>query len=255
MKLPLSWLKDYVEWNVTPEELVEKLMWRGFEVASIEEDMAGISGVVVGKIVSLRRHENSDHLLVCSVDVGAGDPLQIVTGAPNVFEGALVPAALDGATLVGGVTINPTVMRGVASAGMLCSGEELGLTETDYPGAGVHGILILQGEHKPGTDIRDALGAGEIVFNIELTPNRADCQSILGMCREVAAALGQKFKEPVIRRVKGEGNAADYASVTVKNSELCPRYCARVVTDLKIEPSPAWMQKRLRAVGMRPINN
>ncbi len=255
MKLPLSWLKDYVEWNVTPAQLVEKLMWRGFEVASTEAQMAEVSGVVVGRILSLRRHENSDHLLVCAVDVGKGEPVQIVTGAPNVFEGALVPTALEGANLVGGLNIKPTVMRGVESLGMLCSGQELGLSEEDYPGAGIHGILILEGEYALGQDIKEALGMGDVVFNIELTPNRADCQGIVGMCREIAAALGQKFKEPAIRRVKGRGCAADYARVSVLNSELCPRYCARVVTELNIAPSPAWMQKRLRAVGMRPINN
>lgn len=255
MKLPLSWLKDYVEWNIAPEELVEKLMWRGFEVASVEQGMEEVFNVVVGRILGLRRHENSDHLQVCSIDVGQSEPLCIVTGAPNVFEGALVPVALDGATLVGGITIRPTVMRGVPSAGMLCSGKELGLTDADYPGADVDGIMILQGEHPLGQGIREAIGMDDVVFDIELTPNRADCQSIIGMCREVAAALGQKFREPAIKRVKGEGNAADYATVTVKNSELCPRYCARVVTDLKIGPSPAWMQKRLSTVGMRPINN
>ena len=255
MKLPLSWLKDYVEWNIAPEELVEKLMWRGFEVASVEEEMGEVSNVVVGRILNIRRHENSDHLQVCSIDVGQGEPLCIVTGAPNVFEGALVPVALDGATLVGGIAIKPTVMRGVPSAGMLCSGKELGLTDADYPGADVDGIMILQEEHPLGQNIKAVIGLDDVIFNIELTPNRADCQSIIGMCREVAAALGQKFKEPSIKRVRGEGNAADYATVTVSNSELCPRYCARVVTDLRIAPSPAWMQKRLLAVGMRPINN
>ncbi len=255
MKLPLSWLKDYVEWNITPAELVEKLMWRGFEVASVEEEMGEISGVVTGRILSLRRHENSDHLLVCAVDVGRGEPLFVVTGAPNVFEGALVPVALDGARLMEGVEIKPTVMRGVASAGMLCSGKELGLTDADYPGADVDGILILGEEHPLGQNIREALGREDVVFNIELTPNRADCQSVIGMCREVAAALGQRFREPEIKRVPGEGRASDYATVSVLNPELCPRYCARVVTDLNIAPSPAWMQRRLLAAGMRPINN
>ncbi len=255
MKLPLSWLKDYVEWNVTPKEFVEKLMWRGFEVADIEESMAGITHVVVGKILSLARHQNSDHLLICEIDAGGEAPLQIVTGAPNVFEGALVPVALDGASLAGGLVIKPTVMRGVASAGMLCSGKELGLTEADYPGAEIDGIMILSGELLPGQNIKEALGLDNLVFNIELTPNRADCQSIIGMCREAAAALGKAFDEPEIKRVHGAGTVADYASVAVRNSDLCPRYCARVVTELNIAPSPAWMQKRLNAAGMRPINN
>ena len=255
MKLPLNWLKDYVNWNVTPEEFVEKLMWRGFEVAGMEGEMQGITNVVVGRIDHLEKHPNSDHLLICSIDVGKGEPLCIITGAPNVYEGALVPVALDGATLAGGLTIKPTVMRGIESFGMLCSGKELGLTEGDYPGAEINGIMILQGNHPLGQPIAEAVGLDDIIFDIELTPNRADCQSILGMCREAAAALGQKFIEPEIHRVEGEGSAADYASVTVKNPELCPRYAARVVTELNIAPSPAWMQKRLRSVGMRPINN
>lgn len=255
MKLPLNWLKDYVDWNVTTEEFIEKLMWRGFEVASVDEEMPEVSNVVVGKILKLSKHENSDHLKICSIDIGATEPICIVTGADNVFEGALVPVALDGAHLVGGIEIKPTVMRGVDSYGMLCSGAELGLTEEDYPGAGIYGIMILQGEHELGSSIKKAVGMDDIVFDIELTPNRADCQSVIGMCREAAAALGQPFKEPSVKKIGGEGKASDYASVTIKNAALCPRYCARVVTDLRIEPSPAWMQKRIRAVGMRPINN
>lgn len=255
MKLPLSWLKDYVEWNVTPAEFVERMMWRGFETADILEEMPGVSGVVVGRINALEKHPNADKLQICSIDVGGEAPLCIVTGATNVFEGALVPVAMDGAKLVGGITIKPTNMRGVESAGMLCSGKELGLTEADYPGAEFNGIMILHEEHSLGQRIQDAVGMNDIIFDIELTPNRADCQSIIGICREAAAALGQKFREPVIRPVAGEGDASDYASVSVENTELCPRYSARVVTDLVIEPSPKWMQRRLRAVGMRPINN
>ncbi len=255
MKLPLNWLKDYVEWNVTPAEFVERMMWRGFEVADILDEMPGVSGVVVGRITALEKHPNADKLQICTVDAGGESPLCIVTGATNVFEGALVPVALDGAKLVGGIEIKPTKMRGVESCGMLCSGKELGLSETDYPGAEIHGILILQEEHIPGEAIQSALGMDDIIFDIELTPNRADCQSIVGICREAAAALGQQFNEPVIRTVAGEGKASDYASVTVENPELCPRYAARVVTDLVIEPSPKWMQRRLKAVGMRPINN
>ena len=255
MKLPLSWLKDYVEWNVTPAEFVERMMWRGFETADILEEMPGVSGVVVGRINALEKHPNADKLQICSIDAGGEAPLCIVTGATNVFEGALVPVAMDGAKLVGGITIKPTNMRGVESAGMLCSGKELGLTEADYPGAEFNGIMILHEEHSLGQRIQDAVGMNDIIFDIELTPNRADCQSIIGICREAAAALGQKFREPVIRPVAGEGDASDYASVSVENTELCPRYSARVVTDLVIEPSPKWMQRRLRAVGMRPINN
>lgn len=255
MKLPLSWLKEYVEWKITPEEFVELMMWRGFEVASIEREMDDITNVVVGKIVKLDKHPNADKLQICTIDIGRDEPVQIITGATNVFEGALIPAALDGAHLCGGNVIKPTVMRGVQSNGMLCSGEELGLTESDYPGASVYGILILHEDYPLGITIQEALQKDDIVFDIELTPNRADCQSIIGIAREAAAALGQSFKEPVIKPVEGIGNEADYASVTVMNSELCPRYAARVVKDLKIAPSPDWMQKKLRSVGLRPINN
>ncbi|MDD6044516.1 MAG: phenylalanine--tRNA ligase subunit beta [Clostridia bacterium] len=255
MKLPLKWLKEYVDFNVTLDEFVELMMWRGFEIAEIADEMPGISNVVVGRIEKIEQHPNAEKLKICSVNIGKGDNLCLVTGAPNVFEGALVPVALDGATLTGGIVIHPTVMRGVESCGMLCSGEELGITDADYPGASVYGILILQGEHPLGQPIQEAVGLNDVVFDIELTPNRADCISIIGMCREAAAALGQKFKEPVIKQVLGEGDARDYATVQVLDGELCPRYIGRVVKDIRIAPSPAWMQKKLRSVGMRPINN
>ena len=230
-------------------------MWRGFEVASVESALAGITNVVVGRIDKIEKHPDADKLQICTIDIGKQDPVTIVTAATNVFEGAYVPAALSGANLCGGIVIKPTNMRGVYSDGMLCSGEELGITDADYEGASVYGILILKGEIDPGTPIAEALGMDDVIFDIEITPNRSDCQSIIGMCREAAAALGQKFNEPVIKEIKGEGNALDYASVTILNNELCPRYTARVVTDLKIEPSPAWMQKKLKSVGLRPINN
>ena len=255
MKLPLSWLKEYVDWNITTEKFVELMMWRGFEVASVEREMEEVTNVVVGKITKLEKHPNADKLQICTIDIGKEEPLQIITGAKNVFEGALIPVALENSHLCGGIVIKPTVMRGADSCGMLCSGEELGLTEADYPGASVYGILILKENYPLGITIQEALQKDDVVFDIELTPNRADCQSIIGMAREVAAALGQRFKEPEIKKVKGVGNEADYANVTVLNSELCPRYAARVVTDLHIEPSPAWMQKKLRSVGLRPINN
>ncbi|MEA5060771.1 MAG: phenylalanine--tRNA ligase subunit beta [Candidatus Pelethousia sp.] len=254
MKLPLKWLKEYAAFNVSVERFVELMMWRGFEMASVDPEMP-VTNTVVGRITALSKHPNADKLQICSLDVGKGEPLTIVTGAANVFEGALVPVALDGAQLMDGIVIHPTTMRGVPSAGMLCSGKELGLTEADYPGAGVHGILILQGEHTVGQSIQEALGMDDVVFNIELTPNRADCASIIGICREAAAALGQKFQEPSIRQVRGDGNEADYAAVDVLAPDLCPRYIARVVTDIKIAESPQWMQKKLRAVGLRPINN
>ncbi len=254
MKLPLKWLKEYVDFNVSIDRFVELMMWRGFEIAGVEPEMP-ITNTVVGRITAISKHPNADKLQICSLDIGESEKLTIVTGATNIFEGALVPVALDGAQLMDGIVIHPTNMRGVHSAGMLCSGKELGLTEEDYPGAEVYGILILQGDHPLGQPIQEAVGMDDVVFDIELTPNRADCASIIGICREAAAALGQKFREPVIRDIQGAGDASEYAAVDVLAPELCPRYVARVVTDIKIAPSPRWMQKKLRAVGLRPINN
>lgn len=254
MKLPIKWLKEYTDVDISVPEMIERLMWRGFEVASAESEMPGITNVVVGRIEALAKHANADKLQVCSIDTGSGAPLTIVTGASNVFVGALVPVALDGAELAGGVVIHPTVMRGVLSSGMLCSGKELGIADSGYPGADIHGILIL-GSGRVGQPIAEALGMDDVVLDIELTPNRADCQSIIGMCREAAAAFGKPFRGPSVAHIPGEGSSDGLASVTVDNPELCPRYVARVVTDLVIAPSPEWMQKRLRSVGLRPINN
>ena len=254
MLLPKKWLCEYVDFNCTDAEFVEKMMWRGFELADIRSELPGVEGVVVGKLLSVVDHENSDHLHICTVDVGRDEPLTIVTGADNVHGGELVPVALVGAKLDGHV-MEPVNMRGVMSYGMLCSGKELGLTDADYPGSEVHGILILNGDYRLGDTIQQALGLDDVIFEFELTPNRPDCASIIGMCREAAAALGQTMKEPTIREIAGTGSASDYASVTVENFELCPRYTARVIRDIKIEPSPAWMQRKLRATGFRPINN
>lgn len=253
MKLPKKWLSEYVNVNVTNAEFIEKMMWRGFECAGVEKELAGVEGVVTGRVLSVVKHENSEHLNICQVDIGS-EVLTIVTGADNVFDGALVPVAVVGSKL-GGREMAAVNMRGVMSYGMLCSGAELGLTNADYPGSEVHGILILQEEYSLGQPIEEALSFDDDIFEFELTPNRPDCISIIGMCREAAAALGQSFREPAIHPVKGEGNAADYARVTIENYDLCPRYTARVVKDIVIEPSPAWMQRKLKSVGLRPINN
>ncbi len=255
MKLPLKWLKEYVDFNVTPEEFSERMLLRGFEVAEIIPEMEGIDGVYVCTITNIEPHPNADKLRVCTVDVGREEPLQIVTNATNVKVGDQVPVALDGATLTGGLVIHPTKMRGVASAGMFCGNEEIGITDADYPGCENGGVMVFSEAHPNGQRIQEALDMDDCVFDIELTPNRPDCQSIIGICREAAAALGQRFREPEIKRVEGYGDCADVASITVENPYLCPRYTARVVTDLNIEPSPMWMQKKLRSVGLRPINN
>ncbi|MBR6429417.1 MAG: phenylalanine--tRNA ligase subunit beta [Clostridia bacterium] len=255
MKLPLKWLKEYVDFNVTPEEFAERMLLRGFEVAEIIPEMDGIDGVYVCTITGIEPHPNADKLRVCTVDAGRGELLQIVTNATNVKAGDQVPVALDGATLTGGLVIHPTKMRGVASAGMFCGNEEIGITDADYPGCENGGVMVFSEAHPNGQRIQEALDMDDCVFDIELTPNRPDCQSIIGICREAAAALGQRFREPEIKRVEGYGDCTDIASVTVENPYLCPRYTARVVTDLNIEPSPLWLQKKLRSVGLRPINN
>ena len=255
MKLPLKWLKEYVNYNVTNEKFVELMMWRGFEIAEIIDEMPEIKNVVVCEIVDVQPHENAEKLNVCKVDIGESEPMQIVTNAKELKVGDQVPVALDGAVLSGGFEIKKTKMRGVDSFGMFCGGKELGICEADYPGAGEDKVLIFREKHPNGQRIQDALDKNDVVFDIELTPNRSDCLSIVGICREAAAALGQKFTEPVIKHIKGEGSEKDYASVTVENTTLCPRYTARVIRDLKIEPSPEWMQKKLVSVGLRPINN
>ncbi len=255
MKLPLKWLKEYVDFNITPNEFAERMLLRGFEVAEIIPEMQGISGVYVCEIRSIEQHPNADKLRVCAIDVGGDELLQIVTNAVNVNVGDQVPVALEGATLHGGLTIKPTKMRGVESCGMFCGSEELGITNVDYDNAENGGVLVFNEKHTLGCRVQQAFDLDDVIFDIELTPNRPDCQSIIGICREAAAALGQKFVEPVIQKVEGEGDCAEVAQVTVQNPYLCPRYCARVVTELNIEPSPKWMQKKLKSVGLRPINN
>ncbi|MEG1524144.1 MAG: phenylalanine--tRNA ligase subunit beta [Clostridia bacterium] len=253
MKLPKKWLCEYVDFQVTNEEFVERMMWRGFEFAGIEQELSGVDGVVVGKVLSEELHENSNHLHICKVDIGS-EVLTIVTGADNIKGGETVPVAVVGSKLDGHV-MEAVNMRGVMSYGMLCSGKELGLTNADYPGSETHGILLLQETYPLGMPIGQALGFDDEIFEFELTPNRPDCASIIGICREAAAALGQTIEQPVIKPVKGSGQASDYATVTVENFDLCPRYTARVVKDIRIEPSPVWMQRKLKAAGFRPINN
>lgn len=255
MKLPLKWLKDYVDYNVSHEEFVKRMLWRGFEVAEVIPEMPRVKNVFVCTIMEIEQHPNAERLRVCSVDVGREDLVTIVTNAANVYVGCQVPVALDGGVLADGMEIKPTKMRGVMSYGMFCGGAELGINDIEYPGAGNDSVLILNEKHPNGQPIAEALDLNDVIFDIELTPNRPDCQSIIGICREAAGALGQPFCEPVIENIEGEGNESDFASVTIMNKELCPRYCARVVTDLKIEPSPRWMQQRLKLVGLRPINN
>jgi len=254
MLLPINWVKDYVEIDVNSKKLAEMLTMTGSkaeEVIVLRED---VSNVVVGKILSVEPHPNADKLLICKVDVGK-EIIQVVTGAKNVAAGQLVPVALHGAKLPGGITIKRGKLRGVESQGMMCSGQELELKDSDYPGAEVNGILILQEDYPVGMDIKEALDLGGEVIDFEITSNRPDCLSVVGMAREIAVTTGKKWSMPDIIVKPGIGKVEDELQVEVENTELCPRYLARVVKDVKIQPSPQWMRRRLAAAGVRPINN
>ena len=201
----------------------------------------------------MEKHPNADKLTVCQVDIG-GKTAQILTNAKNVFVGAVVPVAYAGAK-IGSQEFTVANIRGVESQGMFCSGEEFNLSEQEYPGAEADGILILRADTPVGIPIEKAIDREDVIFDFSVLPNRPDCNSIIGLAREAAAALGQKMKAPVIARVPGEGDVKDIMQVTVENGDLCPRYCGRAATNLKIGPSPAWMQRRLKQMGMRPISN
>ena len=255
MKISLNWLRRYVDIPVTVEELCDRMVMAGFEVEDIEDLSQSMENVVAARILRLRKHPDADKLQLCGMDVGSGTPIQIITGADNVFEGALVPAALHDSRLPNGTHIKRGKLRGLPSEGMLCSGEELCLGEADYPGAEVDGILILREDAAPGTDMREILGLDDVIIDFKITANRPDCQSVLGVAREVSVALRTDFHPPVpAYRTKG-GDIREHIGITVEDYDLCPRYLGRVVKNLRIAPSPKWMQASLRAAGMRPINN
>ena len=259
MKLNRKWLhEEFVDLsNVSDKEFVEKLTVFGQKVETYERMDAEIKNVVVGKVVSIVRHENSDHMWVCQVDVGAGEPVQIVTGAQNVKEGDLVPAALHNSYLPGGVHITKGKLRGEVSNGMLCGLEELALSLNDFPNAILDGIWILNDEDcKIGDDINVVIGNDDTVVDFEITNNRPDCYSIIGLARESAAAFGlpMKHHEPVVNG-SNAGTMYDKLDVDVQAEALCNRYSSRMVTNVKIGPSPKWLRQRLRANGVRPINN
>ncbi len=255
MKILLNQLREYVEINVPVEELCDKMVMAGFEVESIENTGDKIKNVVVAEIKALTPHENSDHLQICQMDVGKDELVQIVTGAQNIKVGDKVPAALDDSDLPNGMHIKAGKLRGVDSFGMLCSGEELCLTEDDYEGASVYGILILKSDTVVGTDMRDVLGLNDYIIDFKITANRPDCNCFLGVAKEIGVVLGTKFNAPVpTYKTVGE-DINNYIKIDVENYELCPRYIGRVVKNLRIKPSPDWMQKALIASGMRPINN
>ena len=259
MKLNRKWLhEEFVDLSAySDKEYVEKLTVFGQKVETYERMDAEIQNVKVGKVLEIVRHENSDHMWVCQIDVGEEEPVQIVTGAQNVKQGDLVPACLHNSWLPGGVHITKGKLRGVKSNGMLCSINELGLTQNDYPDACTDGIWILNNEDcKPGDDINDVIGNRDTVVEFEITNNRPDCYSIIGLARESAAAFGMTMKhhDPVVKG-SDAGSIFEHLDVEVPAENLCHRYTARMVKNVKIGPSPKWLRQRLRANGVRPINN
>lgn len=258
MKLNRKWLnEEFVDLSGVPDrEFVETMTIAGQKVETYERLDAELRNVVVGRVVSITRHTNSDHMWVCQIDVGAGEPVQIVTGAQNVHDGDLVPVAQHNSWLPGGVHITKGKLRGEVSNGMLCSLKELGLTLNDFPYAIEDGIWILQEDCKPGDDINTVIGNDDTVVDFEITNNRPDCYSILGLAREAAAAFNKPMRhhDPVVRG-GAAGELSELLEVEVPAEDLCRRYTARMVRNVKIAPSPKWLRQRLRANGVRPINN
>ena len=251
MKLPLSWLKDYMNTDgIDNATYTHMLTMSGSMVEGIENPAEEIKNVVVGKILKIEKHPDADKLVVCQVDIGEGESVQIVTGAKNVFEGAFVPVAKHKSSLPGGVKITKGKLRGVLSCGLMCSVNELGMS--DEP---ADGILILPDDVTPGADITEVLGLDESVAEFEITSNRPDCMSIIGLARESAATFNREFKIPEVKATGNSENVNDYASAEIAAPELCSRFIGRVIKNVKIAPSPEWMQKRLKACGIRAINN
>ena len=255
MNLSMKWLSDYVTLDTTVKEFCAAMTMSGSKVEVATEEGSEIKNVVVGKLLSVVPHENSDHLVVCQVDVGQEQPIQIVTGAPNVKAGDIVPVALCGAELPNGVKIKKGKLRGVESNGMLCSLGELGLTVHDFPYAIADGIFLIQEDCQIGQDIHEAIGLNDTSVEFEITSNRPDCLSVTGLAREAAATyhVPLNLKKPTFQGI--DGNIQDELQVEIQNKEKCPRYAAGIVKNVKIAPSPRWMRERLRASGVRPINN
>lgn len=264
MNTSLSWIKKYVpDLDVSAQEYADAMTLSGTKVEGYVELDADLDKIIIGQIEKIEKHPDADKLVVCQVNVGT-ETVQIVTGAPNVEEGQKIPVVLDGGRVAGGhdgkmtpggIKIKKGKLRGVESCGMMCSIEELGSTKEMFPEAPEYGIYIFPEDAVVGESAIHALGLDDVIFEYEITSNRVDCYSVIGIAREAAATFQKEFHPPVVKETGNEENAADYIKVTVKNPELCPRYCARVVKNVKIGPSPKWMQRCLAANGIRPINN
>lgn len=265
MNTALSWVKAYVpDLECTAQEYTDAMTLSGTKVEGYEQLDKNLEKIVVGQIKKIERHPDADKLIICQVDVGT-EMIQIVTGAPNVKEGDKVPVVLDGGKVAGGhdggplpengIKIKKGKLRGVESFGMMCSIEELGSSREMYPDAPENGIYIFKEDAPVGADAVEVLGLHDVVFEYEVTSNRVDCYSVLGIAREAAATFRKEFHAPEVKVTGNQEDIHDYLSVEVKDDELCPRYCARMVKNIKLAPSPEWMQRRLAASGIRPINN
>ena len=264
MNTTLSWIKAYVpDLTCTAQEYTDAMTLSGTKVEGYEAADRDLDKIVIGQIEKIEKHPDSDHLIICQVNVGA-ETIQIVTGAPNVKEGDKIPVVLDGGRVAGnhdgkmtegGIQIKKGKLRGVESNGMMCSIEELGSSREFYPEAPEYGIYIFPEDAVVGADAIEELGLHDVTFEYEITSNRVDCFGVIGIAREAAATFGKEFHPPVVTPTGNAENASDYVKVTVKDTDLCPRYCARVVKNIRIAPSPKWMQRRLAAAGIRPINN
>ena len=253
MRVSFNWLKEYVDVPVTPEELAEKMTMSGVAVENIEYPGKGIEKIVTARIEKILPHPNADKLVICQINVGS-ETLQVVTGAPNVREGQIIILALVGATLPG-IKITKAKLRGVESFGMLCSAKELGLDPRNFPADQQEGILEFPSETPIGLDAKEFLGLDDVILELELTPNRSDCLSMVGVAREVAAVLETELKLPEIKVDEIDEKIEGQVRITIENPDLCGRYVGRLVRDVQIEPSPQWMQKKLRAAGVKPISN
>ncbi|MCH5198749.1 MAG: phenylalanine--tRNA ligase subunit beta, partial [Oscillospiraceae bacterium] len=259
MDLSKRWLSDYVDMSgISDKEFADKITLSGSKVESYSKEGKELENIVVGEILSLEKHPDSDHMWICSVNVGQEQPLQIVTGAQNLKVGDFVPAALDNSVVSGGKKIKKGKLRGIESCGMLCSLGELGLTLHDFPYAIEDGIFVLGDDcnKTPGMDIHDAIGLNDTVTEFEITPNRPDCLSVLGLARETAVTFGRELKKPEVSYNTAGENVRDYLKdVTINAPDKCYRYAGAVVKNVRIKPSPLFIRERLRASGVRPINN
>ena len=249
MNVTLNWLKNYIDFELSASELADRLTMLGIEVESVKQLGAELEGVVVGSVGSITPHPNADKLVLCQVDIGEPEGLQIVCGAPNVREGMLAPVATIGATLPVGLTIKRAKLRGETSDGMLCSEKELGLSED------AAGLMDLPADIPLGTSFSEALGLDDVVFELEITPNRPDCLSMIGVAREIRAETGNALKLPQVDFQESETDICEMTSVTIEVPDLCPRYAARVIRGVKVGQSPAWLQQHLESVGVGVINN